>query len=63
LKSNRPARRLDVGASFLEAGLAADEVVEPLAAELRTLAKWLGLDSVKVAPRGNLARPLRAAFR
>jgi uncharacterized protein len=63
LKSNRAARRLDVGAAFLEPGIAAEEVVEPLAAELRRLAGWLGLDSVKVAPRGNLARALRAAFR
>jgi uncharacterized protein len=63
LKSNRAARRLEVGAAFLEPGIAAGETVEPLAAELRTLAGWLGLDSVAVASRGNLARALRAAFR
>ena len=63
LKSNRAARRLDVPAAFLEPDMAADDVVGPLATELRTLARWLGFDSVAVGRRGNLARALTSALR
>ena len=37
-----------------------DDVVEELAAELAELARWLGLDGVAVAPRGDLAPALSA---
>jgi hypothetical protein len=37
-------------------------VAAALAAELRTLADWLGLGAIVVAPRGDLARPLVAAL-
>ncbi|MFG1923937.1 winged helix-turn-helix domain-containing protein [Cryptosporangium sp. NPDC048952] len=39
----------------------AEEAVASLAAELRALAGWLGLERVEVAPNGDLAAPLIAA--
>jgi uncharacterized protein YcaQ len=63
LKSNRAAQRLDVPAAFLEPDMAAGDVVGPVATELRTLARWLGFDSVAVGRRGNLARALTSALR
>ena len=33
-----------------------------LAAELRSLASWLGLERVEIGDRGDLARPLAAAL-
>lgn len=40
----------------------AAEAVVALAAELLSLAAWLGLDTVEVAPNGDLAAPLAAAL-
>jgi len=37
--------------------------VEELAAELHEMAGWLGLSTVDVAPRGDLAAALAAAVR
>lgn len=51
-------RRLLVQAAYLEAHAKSGPVAEALAAELRTLASWLELESVTVARRGNLARAL-----
>ena len=38
-----------------------DEVAPPLAAELRLMAEWLGLDSIRVVRRGDLAAALSRA--
>jgi hypothetical protein len=65
LKADRREGRLRVGGAFLEEAAAAvpgaGAVAEALAVELATLAGWLELGSVRVARRGDLARPLAAA--
>ena len=79
LKADRAARRLLVLAAYLEpharpgtlppqharSGRSGDPgvVADALAAELRTLAAWLDLDSVAVGRRGGFARLLAAAAR
>jgi uncharacterized protein YcaQ len=60
LKADRPRRRLLVLAAYREAHAEPGATAAALAAELRTMAGWLGLDSVAVERRGNLARPLAA---
>jgi uncharacterized protein YcaQ len=62
LKADRAARRLRVLAAYLEPHEKRAEVAAALAAELRTMAGWLGLEAVAVGRRGNLARPLAAAL-
>lgn len=54
LKADRPARRLVVRSAWAEPD-APPETAEELAAELRVLADWLGLDDITVEPRGELA--------
>ena len=61
LKSDRKASRLLVQAAYTEEGHG-DDVAVPLAAELRAMATWLGLDAVEVKPRGDLAPALQLAF-
>jgi uncharacterized protein YcaQ len=63
LKADRGERRLLVPAAYLEPGAEPDAVADALAAELRTMAAWLGLDSVAVGSRGDFAQPLAAAVR
>jgi uncharacterized protein YcaQ len=63
LKSDRARNALRVLAAFIERDARPDEVAPALAAELRTLAGWLGLPRVIVERRGNLARALGAALR
>jgi len=63
VKADRGHRRLLVPAAFLEAWADAEPVAEALALELQTLSKWLGLDTVHVGRRGNLAGTLKAATR
>jgi uncharacterized protein YcaQ len=58
LKSDRKASRLLVQGAYTEDGHG-DDVAIPLAAELRSMATWLGLDDVEVKPRGDLAPALR----
>jgi hypothetical protein len=62
LKADRPARRLLVQAAWSEAQ-APPETAEELVAELGRLARWLDLDEVVIAPRGDLAPRLRAVHR
>lgn len=60
LKADRKAGRLLVQASWLEEGCDPAQTAARLAAELRRLADWLGLDEVVVAQRGDLAAALLA---
>ena len=63
LKADRAARRLLVLAAHAESHAERPIVAEALAAELRTMARWLDLDDVSVERRGDLARALAAAVR
>jgi uncharacterized protein YcaQ len=63
LKADRPNCRLQVLGAYLEPWADADTVAPALAAELRSLAAWLALDTVRVGRRGRLAAPLAAAAR
>ncbi len=58
LKADRSERRLLVLAAYLEPQAKPSVVAGALAAELRAMSDWLGLDSVAVERRGNLARAL-----
>ena len=59
LKADRKAGVLIVQASHAEPWASAETPVR-LAAELRRMAGWLGLESVRVEPRGDLAAALAA---
>ena len=61
LKSDRKAGWLRVQSAHEEPG-APPDTAERLAAELRLMAGWLGLDGVTVANRGDLAARLRASL-
>lgn len=61
LKADRAAGLLRVQAAWREPH-APDDVAEHLAAELRVVAGWLGLDDVLVVRRGDLAPALGAAL-
>jgi uncharacterized protein YcaQ len=61
LKSDRASGVLRVPGAYAEPGAPA-ETAEALAAELRGLAGWLGLDDVAVGPAGDLAPALAAAL-
>jgi uncharacterized protein len=61
LKSDRQAGELLVQAAYLEAGHEPACVAAELAAELQVTAEWLGLGSVRVAGRGDLAPALDSA--
>ena len=64
LKADRATRRLLVQSAFGEVGIPEPDVADELAAELASMASWLGLDAgITVAPRGDLATPLRRALR
>ncbi|MBQ1542378.1 MAG: YcaQ family DNA glycosylase [Caulobacteraceae bacterium] len=63
LKADRQAGVLRVQAAHLEPGAPEAETAEALAAELRLMAGWLGLDGVQVNGRGDLARALAAQIR
>jgi hypothetical protein len=61
LKSDRVRGALLVQGAFAEDGVDLDHVVGELAAELRLVATWLGLDEVIVARNGDLAPALAAS--
>ncbi len=62
LKADRKAGLLLVPGAFAEPG-APEETADELAAELRDLAGWLGLDDVVVGHRGDLAAELAVAVK
>jgi hypothetical protein len=53
---------LRIPAAWIEPGADPEETAGALAAELRRLAGWLGLDDVAAPERGDLAAPLSAAL-
>jgi uncharacterized protein YcaQ len=61
LKSDRKAGVLIVQSAHAEPWASAETPVK-LAAELRRMAAWLGLDSVRAEPRGDLAAALADAL-
>ena len=63
LKADRAEGYLRVLGAYVEPHARPDDVSSALARELRTMARWLGLDDVSVARRGTLARALTAALR
>lgn len=63
LKADRAARRLLVRAAHIEPEGEAGEVAAALVDELRTMARWLELDSIVVDRRGSLASALGRAMR
>jgi uncharacterized protein len=62
LKADRKGGVLIVKGAFAEPG-APEETADELAEELQSLAGWLGLDSVLVEPRGDLAPALAVAVK
>ncbi|MDQ3274467.1 MAG: winged helix DNA-binding domain-containing protein [Actinomycetota bacterium] len=60
LKADRRAGALLVHGAYAEAH-APPECAEELAAELQTMARWLGLDGIVVGARGDLSTALGAA--
>jgi uncharacterized protein YcaQ len=61
MKAERATSTLSVPAAHLEDGVAPGPVAEALAAELRLLAGWLGLEKVRIGNEGDLAGVLREA--
>jgi uncharacterized protein len=61
LKADRREGTLLVLGAYVEPGAPPRAVAGELAAELRQLAGWLGLDRVTIADRGDLAPLLRKA--
>lgn len=61
VKADREAGVLRVPGAFAEPGVDVGRVAGELAAELRVMAEWLGLERVVVGDRGDLAPVLRRA--
>jgi hypothetical protein len=62
LKADRKTSTLVVHAAHLEPKLEAGDTAAALADELRSMARWLSLESFAVGRRGNLARGLKRAL-
>jgi uncharacterized protein len=58
LKADRATSTLKVNASHHEVGVDPIDIAAPLRVELQLMAKWLGLETVDIAKKGNLARAL-----
>jgi uncharacterized protein YcaQ len=58
LKAERTKDALHVVGAFAEPGQDRSRVAEPLAAELRTMANWLGLTEITVGKNGDLTTEL-----
>jgi hypothetical protein len=63
LKADRKASTLLVQTAWAETGRDPKAVAVALAGELRSVAEWLRLERIEVAPKGDLARTLAAALR
>jgi uncharacterized protein YcaQ len=63
LKADRKTSTLLVHAAYAETGSDPKAVAEALAGELRHMARWVGLERIAVATKGDLAGPLRRALR
>ncbi|MCA9855386.1 MAG: YcaQ family DNA glycosylase, partial [Dehalococcoidia bacterium] len=63
LKADRKNNVLLVRGTHVEEGHDESKVAAALSDELDEMARWLDLSSVRVGPRGNLARALRRARR
>jgi uncharacterized protein YcaQ len=62
LKADRARDALHVVGAFAEPGQDKSRVADALAAELRTMASWLGLTDITVGNKGDLAAVLRRAL-
>jgi uncharacterized protein len=62
LKAERTEDRLHVVGAFSEDGQDKSRVAKAMAAELRTMASWLGLSDVSVGDRGDLTAQLSRAL-
>jgi uncharacterized protein YcaQ len=62
LKADRARSVLLVQSAHVEQGAEAGAITVPLAAELRLMATWLGLENVEAARNGGLADALRQAL-
>ena len=58
MKADRAAGALMVQGAYVEPGVSTAELATDLAAELSSMAGWLGLDRVEVSERGDLASTL-----
>lgn len=63
LKADRAASRLLVLAAHAEPGIDESRTCARLAQEMRRIAAWLGLESVRASRRGTFARRLHAELR
>jgi uncharacterized protein YcaQ len=63
LKADRKASTLLVQTAWLEPGREPKVVAAGLADELRSMARWLGLETIRAGLRGSLAKPLAAALK
>ncbi|HET7667970.1 MAG TPA: crosslink repair DNA glycosylase YcaQ family protein [Mycobacterium sp.] len=63
LKVERSRDALRVVGAFAEPDARPPHVADALAAELQTMASWLGLSDVTVGPNGDLVRELRTAVK
>lgn len=62
LKSDRTSGRLLVRSAWIETDASPNQVAPELAAELRSMAGWLGMDEVVVEGKGNLSQRLGSEF-
>ena len=61
LKADRTRGVLRVNGAWIEPGYDSWEVATELASELKIMAEWLGLETLQILPRGDLAPVLAAA--
>jgi hypothetical protein len=61
LKADRHANLLRVQSAWIEQGHEPRHVAAELAAQLADTASWLGLDDIRVEPRGDLSQEVAAA--